>query len=81
MKDKLQFNSYKLLLTLLLVLSNIMLYAQPPAGPPPTGSGATGGTPPCWNPECVPIDSGIAFLLIAGLALGITKLYSKYKTA
>ncbi|MDA7803434.1 hypothetical protein N8987_02505 [Crocinitomix sp.] len=57
-----------------------MLFAQPPAGPPPGGSGAAGGTPPCWDPDCVPIDSGIAFLLVAGLALGVTKLYGKYKT-
>ncbi|MFD1552182.1 hypothetical protein DNU06_00200 [Putridiphycobacter roseus] len=51
--------------------------AQPPAGPPP-GGGITGAnTPPCWAPECVPIDGGLSFLLAAGALLGFKSLKGK----
>ena len=52
------------------------LLIGPPVGPPggpagfPPGSPPTGG-PPCWAIECVPIDSGEIFLILAGIALGI----------
>jgi hypothetical protein len=55
---------------------DIMLFAgQPPGGPPPGGSGSAGSTPPCWQPECVPIDGGIGLLLAAGAVIGARKLY------
>lgn len=77
MKKNLQANSYKLLLAVAMIATNIMLWAQPPGGPPPGGGGSTGTTPPCWDPECVPIDGGLGFLLAAGAFLGIKKLYNK----
>lgn len=45
-------------------------FAAGPPGPP-TG----GGGPPCWPPPCVPIDGGLSFLLIAGVAYGGKKVY------
>ena len=38
--------------------------------PPPHG----GGGPQCWPPPCVPINSGLIFLVISALALGTYKL-------
>lgn len=67
----------KKLLLFLFLLSVGGLFAQPPGGPPPGGGGTTGTAPPCWEPECVPIDGGIGFLLVAGAALGARKLYNK----
>jgi hypothetical protein len=52
--------------------------AQPPGGPPP-GGGGTGTTPPCWDPDCIPIDGGVSLLIAAGVALGGKKLYNNYK--
>ena len=46
------------------------------AAPPPPG----GGTPPCWPPPCIPVDNGVIFLLIAGLALAALKFYSSFKS-
>lgn len=40
------------------------------AQPPPPG-GATG--PSCWPPPCIPIDGGISFLIVAGVAYGAKK--------
>jgi hypothetical protein len=64
----------------LLVLSVLfvtkLLYAPP--GLPPSGSSPTGPTTPpsgnpCWDPAaCVPIDTGVVFLLLAGAVLGIS---------
>jgi hypothetical protein len=45
------------------------------AAPPPPGGGAT---PPCWPPPCIPIDKGSVFLIVAGIALGLWKLYTSY---
>lgn len=44
------------------------------AGPPGPPNGGPGG-PPCWPPPCVPIDGGISFLLLAGVAYGGKKVY------
>jgi hypothetical protein len=38
--------------------------------PPPHG----GGGPQCWPPPCVPINKGLAFLVISALALGTCRL-------
>lgn len=46
--------------------------AAGPSGPP---GPPTGGGPPCWPPPCVPIDGGLSFLLIAGVAYGGKKVY------
>lgn len=67
------------LLTLGLMLPNSGLFAQPPGGPPPGGGGTTGTTPPCWEPECIPIDGGIGLLIAAGALLGGRKLYGQLK--
>lgn len=67
------------LLTLGLMLSNSGLFAQPPGGPPPGGGGTTGTTPPCWEPECIPIDGGIGLLIAVGALLGGRKLYDQLK--
>lgn len=58
------------------------LYAPP--APPQSGTAAAGaGGPagtvaqgqPCFGPACVPIDSGIIFLIIAGVLLGLRFVY------
>ena len=67
------------LFTLGLMLSNSGLFAQPPGGPPPGGGGTTGTTPPCWEPECIPIDGGIGLLIATGALLGGRKLYGQLK--
>lgn len=77
MKSHLKYHVLKFTLALVFTACNIMLFAQPPGGPPPGGGGATGTLPPCWEPECVPVDGGIAFLIAAGAAFGIRKLYPK----
>jgi hypothetical protein len=41
---------------------------------PPTG-------PPCWPPPCVPIDGGLSFLIVAGVAYGGKKLHDFKKGA
>lgn len=68
-----------IILTVGLIFSNSGLFAQPPAGPPPGGSGTTGTTPPCWEPACVPIDGGLGLLIVAGAFLGGRKLYGQMK--
>lgn len=77
MRAQLNYNFLKLTLAVFFIASNIMLFAQPPGGPPPGGGGATGTAPPCWEPECVPIDGGLAFLVLAGAAFGAKKLYAR----
>ena len=49
--------------------------AMPPG--PPGG----GGGPACWPPPCspIPIDGGLSYILIAGIALGGRKIYSLNK--
>lgn len=79
MKNKSKKFVLATLLTLGLMLSNSGLFAQPPGGPPPGGGGTTGTTPPCWEPECIPIDGGIGLLIAAGALLGGRKLYGQLK--
>jgi hypothetical protein len=67
---------FRAFLMLIGLATHIALFAQPPGGPPPGGGGSTGSTPPCWQPECIPIDGGIGFLLVAGAALGAKKIYN-----
>jgi hypothetical protein len=77
MMNKIKHGVLKFNLLLVFIASSMALFAQPPGGPPPGGGGTTGTTPPCWEPECVPIDSGLIFLLIAGLVLGARMLYTR----
>ena len=77
MMNKIKQGVLKFNLLLAFIACNMPLFAQPPGGPPPGGGGTTGTTPPCWEPECVPIDSGLIFLLIAGLVLGARMLYAR----
>ena len=65
---------YRSILVCTGVLFNVALWAQPPGGPPPGGGGSTGTTPPCWQPECIPIDGGVGFLIAAGVVLGAKKI-------
>lgn len=62
---------------LFLVGSAAMTFAQPPGGPPPGGGGTQGTDPPCWDPECIPVDGGIWFLLLGGTLLGIRMIYAQ----
>jgi len=54
-------------------LSNVQ--AQPPL----PGGGGGGGTPNCFPPPCVPIDGGLSWLLIAGVAYGGKKVFDLNK--
>jgi hypothetical protein len=51
---------------------DFIAFTQPPGGAPP--GGGTGTDPPCWDPECIPIDGGIGFLIAAGAVLGVKKI-------
>lgn len=73
--------SLRLSLGVLALLWTLNLHSQPPGGPPPGGGGTTGTTPPCWEPECIPIDGGLMFLIIGGALLGGHLLYSQRKNA
>ena len=75
MKINIQYYTLRLCLAVAFMACNIMLFAQPPGGPPPGGGGSTGTRPPCWEPECIPIDGGIGFLIAAGAVIGVKKLY------
>lgn len=64
------------------LLMNVNSFAQPAVGlptqpPPPVGNAAN---PPCWPPPCIPIDGGIGFLVVAGAALGVKKIYDHKKS-
>ncbi|MGB1104259.1 MAG: hypothetical protein ACPG21_11600 [Crocinitomicaceae bacterium] len=69
----------RLTLIALALFSSIFSFSQPPGGPPPGGGGTTGTTPPCWEPECIPIDGGLMFLVTGGLLLGAGLLYTQKK--
>jgi len=46
---------------------------------PPMGPGMGMG-PPCWPPPCnIPIDGGLGFLVVSGIALAGKKLHSLRK--
>ncbi len=79
MKRKIENIVFRLIAFAVFLTGNIMLFAQPPGGPPPGGGGSTGTFPPCWQPECIPIDAGVGFLIAAGIGLGAKKLYSRGK--
>ena len=56
----------------------------PPTNPPPTNPPPSDPPPPPPNPlppgsQYAPIDSGIVFLLIAGLGLGVITVVAKRK--
>ncbi len=69
----------KILILVFSLVSSIAV-AAPAPGPPTTGS-----TPPCWPPaNCVPIDKGVVFLIIAACLFFGKMLYDyskKTKTA
>ncbi|MBS1646711.1 MAG: hypothetical protein JST67_05170 [Bacteroidetes bacterium] len=65
-----------LLLSGLLLLANTD-YAR--TGPPPPPIGGGHGNPPCWPPPCVPIDSGLVFLIAAAALYGGYMLYRAQK--
>jgi hypothetical protein len=56
---------------------NFVSFAQPPGGPPPSGGDTN--VSPCWNPDCVPIDGGVGFLIAAGAVLGVKKIRNHKK--
>ena len=52
---------------------SVIAYAAGPPGPPTGGGGPPGG---CWPPStCIPLDGGLSFLLMAGVAYGGKKMY------
>jgi len=72
MKRKANIFIEKLITLLFVLMINIIAFAQPPGGPPPGGAGGT--NPPCWDPECIPIDGGVGFLIAAGAVIGVKKI-------
>ena len=66
---------YIVTLLLCFMFNAVTTMAQPSVGPPPGGGGSTGDDPPCWDPQCIPIDSGIVFLLLAGTLLAVRFIY------
>lgn len=42
------------------------------AQPPPPGGGSG---PPCWPPPCIPIDGGLSWLIVAGVAYSAKKSF------
>lgn len=63
---------YKILAAILFITTFTgSIYSAPP--PPPTGG------PGCWPPPCVPIDNGLVFLILAGIAFVAKKIYNSYK--
>jgi len=75
MKHKLYLFSGKILTLTFMLGVNFIAFCQPPGGPPPGGGGGTtAGGPPCWDPNCVPIDGGVGFLIAAGAVLGVKKI-------
>lgn len=79
MRQKIEYIFLRAALAVAFLACNVALFAQPPSGPPPGGGGTTGSEPPCWEPECVPVDAGLGFLIAAGVALGAKKLYTHLK--
>lgn len=77
-RQKINYIVLRSALALTFFVCNMALFAQPPGGPPPGGGGTTGSTPPCWEPECVPIDAGLGFLVVAGAVFGVRKLYKQH---
>jgi hypothetical protein len=65
---------YRAILVLVGLATSMALFAQPPGGPPPGAGGSSGSLPPCWDPDCVPVDGGLGFLIVAGAALGAKKI-------
>ncbi len=70
-------NIFFTLTTILLVVSDVC--AQP--GPPGGGMGG----PPCWPPSscdpAIPLNNGLIFLLIAGLALTYFFFKKRFQTS
>lgn len=62
----------KKILAIVFIVFLLNLNAQPPGGPP--GGGTTTGAPPCWEPDCIPIDGGLGFLIASGITLGFYKM-------
>lgn len=63
-----------LILSLLFIGLSAPLIAQPPDPGDPTDPG-----PGCFPPPCVPIDGGLSWLLIAGVAYGGKKFHDMNK--
>lgn len=61
------------ILALLLIGFSTDLKAQPP------DPGGGQDDPGCFPPPCVPIDGGLSWLLIAGVAYGGKKVYEMNK--
>jgi hypothetical protein len=61
----------KSIFTVLFLFVVNSIFSAPP--PPPAGS------PACWPPPCIPIDNGVIFLILAGVILGLKKIYDLRK--
>ncbi|MFL5753818.1 MAG: PID-CTERM protein-sorting domain-containing protein [Bacteroidia bacterium] len=66
----------KVILFILVAFSGIEKIAAVGAPPPPPGGGMD---PPCWPPPCVPVDNGVIFLILAGVAYAAKKFYDYKK--
>ena len=67
-----------LLLLGVMFIFNVDLFAAGPPGPPSGGGGPPSG---CWPPSaCIPLDGGMAFLVVAGIAYGAKKAYDIKKS-
>ena len=77
---KIYLYSWKLIALITVLATDFNAFTQPPGGAPPGGQVPTGIGPPCWDPECIPIDGGIGFLIAAGAVLGVKKIRDHKKT-
>ena len=63
----------------LFVLMVALSFANSMMAQPPDPGGGGGELPNCFPPPCVPIDGGLSWLLIAGVAYGGKKVYELNK--
>lgn len=73
-KKKMKLLSFNNLLILAVFLTAAVCLEAMPPGPPT-------GPPTCFPPPCdpIPIDGGLSYILIAGVALGGKKIYDLNK--
>lgn len=61
------------------VLFLLICFAKDMNAQPPNPGGGGNETPNCFPPPCVPIDGGLSWLLIAGVAYGGKKIFELNK--
>lgn len=63
----------------LFILTISLSFANNLIAQPPDPGGGGGELPNCFPPPCVPIDGGLSWLLLAGVAYGGKKVYQMNK--